>query len=286
MRVPMPSTTTPTGTLWVETINSPVNPAERRPVTFVLPGGPGAAHGAYLGYRCLLAVTDLVFHDPRGCGQSHVADIAECTMDNYINDVEYIRQYLGIDKINVLGKSYGSMCALGYALRYPAVVDKLILAAGAPSYRFLKRAKENLLKLGTPQQIAITEKIWAGEIANKAELIEFFRLTNPLYSIKARTEGATVDPEFKSELFSHEVLNEGFKQTFWHFDFEPKLPELTTPTLVLAGRHDWINDVSEAALMAMKIPHSQLHIFEQASHAMEVDVGEEYFQRIADFISH
>lgn len=284
MKIPMPLTTTPQGTLWVETLSMPQNATERRPVTFVLPGGPGASHGAYLGYRCLLPVTDLVFHDPRGCGQSLVADVRECTMDRYIEDVECIRQHLGVDVINVLGKSYGSMCALGYALRYPHAVGKLILAAGAPSYRFLKRAKENLYKLGTPEQIAITEKIFSGGIANKAALIDFFKLTNPLYSCKARTAGTTVDPEFKSEQFSYEVLNEGFKQTFWHFDFESQLAQVASPTLVLAGRHDWINDVAEAELMAMKIPHSHLHIFEEASHAMEADVGEEYFQRIADFI--
>lgn len=257
-----------------------------RPVAFILPGGPGADLTAYLKYACLQEVADLVFHDPRGCGESDKGDATSYTMNNYIEDVEAIRKYLLLDKIIVIGKSYGSMCALGYTVNYPQHVKKLVLASGAPSYHFFETAKETIKRIGTPEQKKICEKIWKGDFKNRDELLEYFQLTNPLYSVKARTQPPSAfDLNAKCKTFSYEVLNEGMRHSCWLFDYEKDLPHISCPTLVLAGREDWINDPKYAELMAERIPNSQLVIFEHASHAMEADVEEEYFQRIADFIS-
>lgn len=257
---------------------------KKRPVAFVLPGGPGADHTGYLNYACLKDQVDLVFHDPRGCGESDTGELASYTMDNYIEDVEGLRQALSLEKIIVIGKSYGSMCALGYALRYPHVVAKLVLAAGAPSYHFLETAKKNIQRIGSPQQIEVCEKLWTGSFTSRDDLFRYFQLTQTLYSVKARKE-ATVDLNKKSQRFAFQVLNEGFRHSFWHFNYEKAMLDLQVPTLILAGREDWINDVSHAEWMGKTLPNSALRIFDDASHAMEVDVCEAYFQTIADFIT-
>lgn len=285
MKVKIARAGAPTTHLYV----SKLNQEEKKmgaslPVAFVLPGGPGADHTAYQKYACLQTVSDLIFHDPRGCGQSDKGELSSYTMDNYIDDIETMRQHFGLDKITLIGKSYGSMCALGYAIRYPHAMNKLILAAGAPSYRFLETAKKTLNRIGTPEQIKIGEKLWNGSFKTREEVLHFFQLTNILYSIKARSQPELFDLTKKSNQFSHEVLNEGFKNQFWHFDYEHQLNQVSCPTLILAGKEDWINDIKYAELMAKRIPHSKLHIFEGASHAMEADVTDEYFQRIADFI--
>lgn len=253
--------------------------------TFILPGGPGAALQTYLPYTVLDDVTHLVFHDPRGCGQSSKGNPATYNMQNYIADVETIRQQLKLKKINVIGKSYGSMCALGYALHYPEVVNKLVLVAGAPSYRFLNLAKQNLLRIGSQEQIKIAEKLWSGDFASEAELLKFFKLTNSLYSLLSRTHPEKFDLEKKIKFFSYEVLNQGFKNEFWHFDYEDQLEKIACPTLILAGRHDWINDVTLAQFMSERIPDSTLHIFDNASHAMEADVKDAFFAKIKKFIA-
>lgn len=257
---------------------------KNKPVAFILPGGPGADSTSYEKYKCLQEVVDLVFHDPRGCGESDKGDPATYSMNNYIDDVDAIRSHLGLQKIIVIGKSYGSMCALGVALRYPANTAKLILAAGAPSYHFIESAKKNIKRIGSPEQIKICDKIWVGGLKDKAELTRYFALTNPLYSVKARTNPGDFDPAKKILSFSVDVLNEGFRREFWHFNYEKELKNITCPTLILAGREDWINDIKCAELMAKHIPNSHLVIFDHAGHAMETDVQEEFFQHIADFI--
>lgn len=286
MKVAVSRPSTPDSKLLVKVVSHEVDRiGGSRPVVFILPGGPGISHLAYMKYACLLEVADLVFHDPRGCDESDQSDASSYTMTNYIEDVDAIRQHLSLDKIIVIGKSYGSMCALGYTIHYPQRTEKLVLSSGAPSYHFLETAKQTIKRIGTPEQQKICEKIWKGDFKSRQELVEYFKLTHTLYSVKGRTQPEAFDLDKRGTFFSYEVLNEGFRQSFWHFDYRKDLVNISCPTLVLAGREDWINDVKYAEEMANGIPHSQLVIFDKASHATESDVEEEYFQKIADFIS-
>lgn len=271
----------PATTLFVKTVAQ--NKFNDKPVAFILPGGPGMDHTPYQTYTHLLDVVDIVFHDPRGCGKSDKNNPSSFTMDNYIDDIEAIRQALNLNKIIVIGKSYGSMCALGYALRYSQNVSKLILAAGAPSFRFIETARQNLLRRGTPEQINWGEKIWNGSFTNTHEVLDFLQVMAPLYSNKAKTEPASYNLS-QATGFSWEALNLGFTDFLKKFDFENELHHITCPTLILAGQDDWVNDIQHAKLMAEKIPHSQLKSFPHSGHAMESDVTDEFFQAIREFI--
>lgn len=274
----------PATKLYVKILTEDETKLGNRPIIFALPGGPGGDHSTLLAYNCLLDVADIVFHDPRGTGQSDKSDPKTYTMDNYIDDVEAIRQQLNLPKVIILGKSYGSMCAGAYAIRYPESVAKLILAAGAPSYRFLETAKQNLAKRGTPEQIKACEKLWSGSFKDNTELLEFFKITASLYSNRAKTEPGSFTLAKTCDNFSYEALNLGFIDFLLHFDYEADLDKIKCPTLILAGEDDWINDAQHAKLMAIKIPHSQLKIFMNSSHTMETDVGDLYFDEIRNFI--
>lgn len=274
----------PTTELYVKILAEDETRLGCRPIIFALPGGPGGDHSTLGSYSCLQDVADIVFHDPRGTGQSEKSNPETYTMDNYIDDVEVIRQQLNLSKIIILGKSYGSMCAGAYAIRYPKAVAKLILAAGAPSYHFLETAKKNVLRRGTSEQIKACEKLWSGNFKNNNELLEFFKMTAPLYSNRAKNEPGSFNLAKNCDNFSCEALNLGFADFLRSFDYEAALTKIKCPTLILGGADDWINDIKYAKLMAEKIPHNQLKIFTNSSHAMETDIGESYFDEIRYFI--
>ena len=67
---------------------------------------------------------------------------SDYTLENNVEDIEALRKHLGLEKICILGTSYGGMVAQGYATRYPKHVEKLILAVTAPSSQFLDEAKK------------------------------------------------------------------------------------------------------------------------------------------------
>ena len=60
----------------------------------------------------------------------------------------------------------------------------------------------------------------------------------------------------------------GFLQTY---DLRPELGRITAPTLILAGRHDWICPPEFSEEIHRLIPGSDLRIFEDSSHSIRGD---------------
>jgi proline iminopeptidase len=255
-----------------------------RPVLFLLHGGPGGNHLRFKQHSLALqAWAQLVFIDHRGCGRSKKTRQADYTLENNIEDIEALRQHLGLKKICILGTSYGGIVAQGYAIRYPKNLDKLILSVTLPSYRGLAEAKQYLQQHGTAKQIAIAEHLWNGTFQHSQQVVQFFKIMDSLYSLTARKKRKPVFNQPKM-VWSHEALNEGFGGFLRHFDFVPKLKKITCPTLILAGQDDWICRPSQAKIMAQHIPNAQLKIFKNCSHSIAVDAPEKYIKAIKHFM--
>src|SRR5579862_6536211 len=154
-----------------------------KPVLFLLHGGPGGDHLRYKQHSLdLQKVAQLVFIDHSGCGRSKKTRQKDYTLDNNVEDIEALRKHLGLERICILGTSYGGIVAQGYALRYPKRVEKLILVVTAPSYRFIAEAQAYLHENGSPKQIASAEPLWNGNFKNRAHVKQFFKDLDPLYS--------------------------------------------------------------------------------------------------------
>ena len=79
-----------------------------RPVVFLLHGGPGGDHASYkTNTAALRDVAQLVYIDHRGSGRSSKADPETYTLENNIDDLDALREHLGIERITLLGSSYG-----------------------------------------------------------------------------------------------------------------------------------------------------------------------------------
>lgn len=257
---------------------------EERPVLFMLHGGPGGDHLRFKQHSLELQdVAQLVFIDHRGCGRSKKTKSSDYTLENNIEDVEALRKYLGLKMICLLGTSYGGIVAQGYAIRYPKRVDKLILVVTSPSHVFLTEAKKYLLEHGSRQQIAICNYLWAGAFKNEKHLEKYFKLMEPLYSIRARRKKRSKNAKIKT-LWSHQALNKGFGGFLKTFNFIPMLKKITCPTLILAGDEDWICRPNQSKIIASQLPHSRLKIFKHCGHSLAVDAHDQYIRTVKRFL--
>lgn len=285
IKVPARGIDAPETTLSVQIKYGKKEDLQTKPFFFMLPGGPGANHSHYRDYNYIQKVANLIYYDPRGCGLSDKGEQTTYNMNNYIDDVHYIiRNELKLEQVILLGKSYGAMCALGFVLRYPTLVSKLILAAGSPSYDNLETGKSHVLSKGSEEQIKICETLWNGAFKNQNDIDNYFKIMEQFYSWKKRNNEPTNRPK-PIYPFAFEPLNEAFRTKFWKFNFLDQLPTIQCATLILVGAEDWITSPIYSKQMAEQIPNSTLKIFKKADHSLESDVPEQFFDAIIEFIS-
>lgn len=256
----------------------------QKPILFLLHGGPGGDHLRFKQHSLELQdAAQLVFIDHRGCGRSKKTKRSDYTLENNIEDIEALRKYFGLERICILGTSYGGMVAQGYAIRYPKNVEKLILVATCPSYQFKEKAQQILQERGNAKQIAFCEHLWNGTFKNHKHVLKFFKSMESLYSTTSKTKRQKSYSKSHT-IWSHDAINEGFSGFLRRFNFIPKLKKITAPTLILAGKDDWICPPEQSKIMAEQIRHARLKVFKNCGHAIAVDAHEQYIKLIKRFL--
>lgn len=101
---------------------------EARTTILHLHGGPGSNFND--GHRVLydFSIHRVIFFDQRGCGKSTpFAETTNNTTQHLIGDIELLRVHFGLDKISIVGGSWGSTLALFYAIAHPERVERLLV---------------------------------------------------------------------------------------------------------------------------------------------------------------
>jgi proline iminopeptidase len=256
------------------------------PTAFVIHGGPGGDHSAFkTAFAPLTDQMQLVYFDHRGQGRSATGDPDRYTLDENVEDMEALRRHLGLGKIVSIGTSYGGMVALAHAARYPDAVAKLVLCVTASHGGFIARAEAFIAAHGTPEQQAVCETLWQGGFRTVKQLRHYYAVMGPVYARKYTPESAALAAS--RGILAPEPLNRAFgpRGVLRHFDLRPELGRITAPTLILAGRHDWICPPEFSEEIHRLIAGARLHIFEDASHALRQDVGEELLGWIRRFVT-
>lgn len=255
-----------------------------RPTAFVVHGGPGGDHTRMKAqYGKLAEKMQLVFFDLRGHGRSARGDSKRYTLDENVEDLEALRRYLGLGPIVSIGASYGGRVVMAHAARYPDAVSHLVLVGTSAHYGSAPRAREIVKERGTPEQLACCEDLLAGRLDTEEKMRRYHEIMAPLYS---RRHDPTSRPSPDTTIFSPEPLNR-FQgpNGFWRsLDLRPELPAITAPTLILAGRYDFICAPEFSEEIHRLIPGSDLRIFEDSSHSISRDEPEKCLDAIAGFV--
>lgn len=255
-----------------------------RPAAFILHGGPGGDHTGFKPVFSPLAEhMQLVYLDHRGQGRSARGDASRYTLDETVEDLEALRLHLGTGPMVSIGTSYGGMVAMAHAARYPASVSHLVLIVTAAHAGFNKRAQQIVAQRGTPEQQRVCAQLWGGELRTEAQLQHYYDVMGPMYSMKFDPVAAAATR--KRGILAPDAINMafapgGFLQSF---DLRPELPRITAPTLILAGRHDWICPVEFSEEIHRLIQGSGLRIFENSSHSIRSDEPQAMLGAIREF---
>ncbi|WP_019153120.1 alpha/beta fold hydrolase [Robertmurraya massiliosenegalensis] len=223
----------------------------------------------------------LIFMDMRGSGRSEGKP--PFTHEQWTADIEAMRKELVGGPIKILGGSYGGFLTLEYVLRYPDNVTHVLLRDTSANSEFDHLSVDQALESNLP---GITEegirKLFDGKVESNEELKEMFAAIQPLYTVKFDEEA--VKKRIDSIYYRYETHNYAFRYNKPNFNLVPDLHKIAVPTLVTVGRHDWITPVICSELIAEKIPHATLVIFENSGHSPQNEENEKYLELVRGFL--
>ncbi|MBM3350262.1 MAG: prolyl aminopeptidase [Betaproteobacteria bacterium] len=261
------------------------------PVVF-LHGGPGSGCNPTQRrffdpkhYRIILI-------DQRGCGRSRpLGCIAHNTTQHLVDDIDRIRQQLGIARWLVFGGSWGSTLALAYATQHTAHISGLILRG-----IFLSRPTELHWFLGAVKQFypehweTLCAYLPAGEredVLRSYQCLVFSE--DPAISIPAAIQWnafesgiMTLLPRAAGDGEVHDAVELARARVQIHYiahhcfisgsallaEAANKLAH--TPTVIVQGRYDMVCPPITAWELSKAMPHATFHMIDDAGHsAME-----------------
>lgn len=208
------------------------------------------------------------------------------TWANLTADAEALRQALGFKQWAVLGHSFGGMVALEYALRYPDSLSHLLLMDTCGDARWVQQnAAKVLAKRGYGREaVQAAERFFNGRI-KPHEVVPCLLRFGRAYTYRPNL--LTLLHEVVAGLrIKHrpEALIFGFGQLLKGWTVMERLSEIRTPTLVLAGRHDFQFPPEHQAALVDRIPNAQLAIIEYAGHNAPMERPSEVIEIIKRFM--
>jgi proline iminopeptidase len=272
--------------LYVEESGNPAG----KPVVFVH-GGPGGGTGSKHRRFFDPAAYRIVLFDQRGCGRSTPsASLIDNTTWHLVDDLERLRESLGIERWQVFGGSWGSTLALAYAQTHPDRVTELVLRG-----IFLVRRRE-IRWFYQEGADAIFPDAWEDYLApipveERGDLLQAYhrRLTSEDPVVRqvaatawSRWEGSTSclrpDPEVVEHLTDeavslalariecHYFVHDGFfEQDGQLLHNVGRIRHL--PTVLVQGRYDVVCPMASAWALHRAFPEADLRIVPDAGHS-------------------
>lgn len=255
------------------------------PPMVLMHGGPGLDHTTLLGLAPLARDYQLVFYDHRCNGRSSGGP-ETMTWDNLTADADALRATFGFDRWIVLGHSFGGHVALMYALRYPDRVSRLILMDTAADFRWhAEHAPDLLARRGyRASTVAAARRFFTGDIEPRKVGVTALRFMGAYFHhIGIREAPAMIAGalRMKRRPTAHVV---GFGTLLKNWSVMDRLREIDVPTLVVAGRDDFLFPPECQAILADRLPHATLEIVERAGHNPQDENADAVVEAIRAFL--
>jgi proline iminopeptidase len=245
-------------------------------------GGIGSLAEPKATFGPLSDLFRVVVFDARGCGLSEGKP--PFSHQQWADDVDGLRQWLGVEQVVVAGGSYGGFIAMEYAVAHPDRVRAMILRDTSADNSNLARAYDNARN---QDRVEIDwdnfDRYWTGRITDDEDLKARWAEIIPLYDFEYDPVQAAARVE--AGIYRHEAHNWCFQHNMPSYDLKPKLPSVTAPTLVTVGRTDWVTPVAYAETIASLIPNSKLVVFERSGHSPQIEEAELFQQVMRDWLA-
>ncbi|MGR8919277.1 MAG: proline iminopeptidase-family hydrolase [Gammaproteobacteria bacterium] len=265
--------------------------ARGRAPLVVLHGGPGASHHYLLPLVALASERPVVLYDQLDCGNAARPGAARSwTVERYVDEIDRLRNALGLDRLVLLGSSCGATWVAEYAMRRPAGLLGAVLASPFLSaHRWHADAARLRAALPAAVRATLEQHEAAGTTdteAYHAADLEWMRRhvcrLDPWPPYVARTLEL-----FNGELYGHMwgASESSLTGVLADYEAEERLGGLDLPVLYTCGEHDEATPASTRAFAAAT-PGAAVEVFAGASHMPHAESAVAYAAALGRFLAH
>lgn len=217
----------------------------------------------------------LILLDFRDQGQSTRMQ-HEYTLDIHIDDVLHLIDSLNLEKVHLLGLSYGGQVALKFAISYPNRLKSLMLL------NVNSVLTNHLSEIGKAWETAA--ELYDGE--------KFFQLAIPFIYSRSFYERELEMLRERQEMFKTMLTKEWF-DAFIRLSHSVRgfrvpadeLKKIETPTLLIGAEEDMITPVKLMATMHENIKNAEFVVIPSAGHGAFLERANEYLTLVSGFLA-
>ena len=262
-------------------------------VVVFLHGGPGLGIGDG-GYdmEMLARGRTLLMFDQRGSGRSDVvSDPRLLTVDYQVRDVEAFRRHFNLERMSIIGLSWGTGLATLYANAHPDRIERLLLVSPMPPAKvpFWEQRMSRISSLLGPKNVARQNEIRqllprATDVEALALCRESFNISsqpyllNPALFTRERSDEICDAPP--AALRNRWVVVLAVFESLGDWDFRPLLAKISAPALVVEGEQTNV-PLDATRAWAEALPNSKLVLIPRAGHVHFIEQPEA-FRKVAE----
>ena len=266
---------------------------------FFLPGGPGNSHDYLQGaFGHYYKSNTVVFFDFLGRGKSDNAkNILEYSVENDVELIEKLRLLLKLDKISLVGHSYGTVPAQAYAIKYADHVDKMVLISGFHSGAMWQAncdSYNHYAKTHFPEKWKQLDSLRTlGYLSSQEPLKTLYASFPTKYIYYHNTKIQKNEPKYKYRNWSDEVYisiigKDGdfdVSGSMINQDYRQQLKNVKAKTLVVAGRYDGVSTPEFNVQYKLFMPQAQFEMFEDSAHNPYLEEPEKFYTLFNTFFN-
>jgi proline iminopeptidase len=256
----------------------------------LLHGGPGVPSYYLNPLSALSKDRPVIFWDQLGCGRSDkIIDSSLMTVENFVEQVEQVKQALGLKEYYILGQSWGTMLGTDYYLKHPEGIKALILSSPAINIHMWLSDADTLIATlpdSIQQAIIVNE---TNKTYDTPEYQKAMRVYYEHFLVRKLPWPSDVDSAFLmmgTNVYTYMGGPSEFTMTgsLKDYDRTGRLGEIKVPTLFITGEFDEARPSTVKYYQSL-VPGSKFEIIENAGHLTMQDNPEKNIKVINDFLN-
>lgn len=250
----------------------------------VVHGCPGIPHD-YL-HPMLSSLSNymrVVYFDRRFDGLPKGLPRSSMSIGSMTDDIEALRQTLGLGRLTLLAHGIGGPIAINYALRYPDNIKRLIFTGTSAQVESPAEIEKRLSEALSPEEQAAYRAVQDGAPTALERDRKRYRALYPRCFLKP-PDSRLLDRDTYYIYFDALARRYALANDPGGIDLRGQLRNVRAPSLVLAGKHDLVTPVSHSDDLARGLAYSRMVMMNHSGHFPYYEQGHFFTQCVRRFV--